>query len=191
MFSKQATPPPTTNTKSPVTNTKSDTPTLMTDLPALLENQPNRKPATSPKVASLIADDISIEGNLRGDGELHVDGLIRGDVVVARLTIGETGCVEGGIHAEIVEARGRVVGSITAKQVRLFASCYVDGDITHEQLTMEAGAYFQGRSLKFQRPPANVTPVSTVKETASTGSSSSGNSSAGSTSSVVDISAAS
>jgi cytoskeletal protein CcmA (bactofilin family) len=110
----------------------------------------------------LIADDISIEGNLRGDGELHVDGLIRGDVVVARLTIGESGCVEGAIHAEIVEARGRVVGSITAKQVRLYASCHVDGDITHEQLTMETGAFFQGRSLKFQRQPAPAaapTPV--------------------------------
>jgi cytoskeletal protein CcmA (bactofilin family) len=129
------------------------------DLPALVENAPQRKSTAPSKVASLIAEDITLEGNLRGDGELHVDGLIRGDVVVARLSIGDGGCIEGAIHAEVVEARGRVVGSITAKQVRLFASCYVDGDITHEQLTMEAGAFFQGRSLKFQRPPATVSSV--------------------------------
>jgi cytoskeletal protein CcmA (bactofilin family) len=140
--------------------TRSETSSYTADLPALVEAPPPAvRKSTSPKVASLVADDISIEGNLRGDGELHVDGQIRGDVAVARLTIGETGCIEGAIHAEIVEARGRVVGSITAKQVRLFASCYVDGDITHEQLTMEAGAYFQGRSLKFQRPPATVASV--------------------------------
>ncbi len=56
-----------------------------------------------PKVASLIADDIAIEGNLRGEGELQVDGVIRGDVSVARLTVGESGQIEGSVHAEAVE----------------------------------------------------------------------------------------
>jgi cytoskeletal protein CcmA (bactofilin family) len=120
---------------------------------AIPDPTPPRKAATgTPKVASLIASDTTIDGSVSGDTELHVDGVVRGDIMVARLSIGETGHVEGGIQAEIVEARGRVVGSITAKQVRLYASCHVDGDITHEQLTMEAGAFFQGRSLKFQRP---------------------------------------
>jgi cytoskeletal protein CcmA (bactofilin family) len=105
-------------------------------------------------VASLIANDITLEGNLTGDGELQIDGVIRGDVRVARLTVGETGHVEGGIYSETAEIRGRVVGSITAKQVRLYGICYVDGDITHEQLAIESGAFFQGRSLKFQRAPA-------------------------------------
>jgi cytoskeletal protein CcmA (bactofilin family) len=130
---------------------------LTSDLAILSESSgPARK---TPKVASLIADDITIEGNLRGDGELQVDGAIHGDVAVARLVIGESGQIEGGVHAEVVEIRGRVVGSITAKQVRLYASAHVDGDITHEQLTMEAGAFFQGRSLRFQRA-ANPLPAS-------------------------------
>ncbi|MDR3512873.1 MAG: polymer-forming cytoskeletal protein [Caulobacteraceae bacterium] len=124
------------------------------DLAVLSEPGHGRK---SPRVASLIASDISIEGDLRGDGELQVDGVIRGDVSVARLTIGESGQVEGLIHAESVEVRGRVLGAVTAKQVRLHASAHVDGDITHEQLTMEAGAFFEGRSLKFQRTPLPVT----------------------------------
>jgi len=121
---------------------------LSSDLAVLSEPSSGRK---SPKVASLIAGDITIEGNLRGDGELQVDGVIRGDVSVARLTIGESGQIEGSIHAESVDVRGRVTGAITAKQVRLLATAHLDGDITHEQLTMEAGAFFQGRSLKFQR----------------------------------------
>src|SRR5882757_1643015 len=105
-------------------------PGMTSELTVLSEPGPARK-SSSPKVASLIADDITIEGNLRGDGELHVDGVIRGDVSVARLTIGESGQVEGSVHAELVEARGKVVGSITAKQVRLYASAHIDGDITH------------------------------------------------------------
>ena len=119
-------------------------------------------PRKSPKMASLIADDITIEGNIIGDGELHVDGVIRGDVRVPRLSVGETGHIEGTVQAEAVETRGRIIGSVTAKQVKLLGTCYVDGDITHEQLTMETGAFFQGRSLKFQRqqaPAAAPTPA--------------------------------
>jgi cytoskeletal protein CcmA (bactofilin family) len=107
-----------------------------------------------PKVASLISPDITIEGGITGDGELQIDGVVRGDVRVGRLTIGETGHIEGSIYAEAVEVRGRIVGAITAKQVRLYGTSYIDGDITHEQLAMETGAFFQGRSLKFQRPAA-------------------------------------
>lgn len=104
------------------------------------------------KPASLISQDITFEGGISGEGELHVDGVIRGDVRCGRLTLGDTGHIEGTVQAETVDIRGRVIGSITAKQVRLFGTAYVDGDITHEQLSVETGAFFQGRSLKFQRP---------------------------------------
>jgi cytoskeletal protein CcmA (bactofilin family) len=133
--------------------------------PAKAEQPPALDPAPQirkpPKMASVIAPDITIEGDIIGDGELHVDGVIRGDVRVARLSVGETGHIEGSVIAEALENRGRIVGSITAKQVRLMGSCFVDGDITHEQLTMESGAFFQGRSLKFQRqaPVAAQSPV--------------------------------
>ncbi|MGI8840595.1 MAG: bactofilin family protein [Caulobacteraceae bacterium] len=113
-----------------------------------------RPPQRTQKAASLIAPDMTLEGNVTGGGELQVDGAIKGDVRVERVTIGEGGHVDGGVYAEAVEVRGRVSGSITAKQVRLHAACHVDGDITHEQLAMEIGAFFQGRSLRLQRPPA-------------------------------------
>ncbi|MBP9231406.1 MAG: polymer-forming cytoskeletal protein, partial [Phenylobacterium sp.] len=94
-----------------------------------------------------------------GEGEVHIDGVVRGDVRVGKLTVGETGHIEGGVYAEAIEARGRIIGAVTAKQVRLYGTAYVDGDITHEQLAMETGAFFQGRSLKFQRPVTPPTPA--------------------------------
>lgn len=125
------------------------------------------------KMASLIANDMTLEGNILGGGELQVDGTIKGDVRVERVTIGETGQVDGGIFAEAVEVRGKVSGSVTAKQVRLYGACHVDGDITHEQLAMETGAFFQGRSLRLQRPaqqpsasappPASAQPPAAVQ----------------------------
>ncbi|MFZ4608010.1 MAG: bactofilin family protein [Caulobacter sp.] len=139
MFSKQSkTPPKPTAVSAPA--------------PAPAPMAPEQ-PKARPKVASLISDGITIEGGVVGDGELQIDGVVRGDVRVARLTVGDTGHIEGSVYAEATEIRGRVIGSVTAKQVRLYGTAYVDGDITHEQLAMETGAFFQGRSLKFQRPP--------------------------------------
>ena len=150
MFNKQVKPTsgPVMSAEPPVMNTPA--PSALNTLAAA----PAPAPRKAPKTASLIADDITIEGNIIGDGELHVDGGIRGDVRVPRLSVGETGHIEGSVQAEAVETRGRIVGAIVAKQVKLMGTCYVDGDITHEQLTMETGAFFQGRSLKFQRQAA-------------------------------------
>ena len=112
----------------------------------------SRKP---PRVASVVADDMTLEGGVNGAGELHVDGVVKGDIRIGKLSLGETGHIEGNVYAETVEARGRIIGSITAKTVRLFATAYIDGDVTHEQLAMETGAFFQGRAQKLQRPTAS------------------------------------
>ena len=116
--------------------------------------EPARPAPRPPKGSSIIGGDMVLEGDISGGGEIQVEGTIKGDVRVEHVTVGDGGAVEGGIYAEIVEVRGKVSGSITAKQVRLYGACHVDGDITHEQLAMETGAHFQGRSLKLQRPAA-------------------------------------
>jgi cytoskeletal protein CcmA (bactofilin family) len=130
------------------------------------------KPAEAPpgpggqRAISLIGKDITLTGDLSGEGEVQVDGTVKGDVRVERVLIGDTGHIEGGVFAEAVEVRGKVSGSITAKQVRLYGACHVDGDITHEQLAMETGAFFQGRSLRLQRPPSPTPapPTAATKE---------------------------
>jgi cytoskeletal protein CcmA (bactofilin family) len=143
MFSKRA-----PNSETKIMGTPEGLP------PVALPTGSGSAPKAKPRAASLLSENLTIEGNLLSDGELQIDGVVKGDVRVGKLTLGETGHVEGQILCESVEIRGRVMGSITAKQVKLLGTAYVDGDITHEQLAMETGAFFQGRSLKFQRPVA-------------------------------------
>jgi cytoskeletal protein CcmA (bactofilin family) len=139
-----------------------------TDHAAPTDSGAIHKPSTQ-KLTSLIASDLILDGSITGGGELQVDGSIKGDVRVDRVTIGECGHIEGGVYAELVEVRGKVTGSITAKQVRLHGAAHVDGDISHEQLAIETGAFFQGRSLRLQRPPtpAAVIPPRAVPTTVS------------------------
>ncbi|WP_293906997.1 polymer-forming cytoskeletal protein [Phenylobacterium sp.] len=99
-------------------------------------------------VASLVAEGVRIRGDLATEGDLHLDGAVEGDVKVGQLTVGDTGAVTGTIHADSVDIRGRVTGTISARQVRLWATARVDGDISHTELSIEAGAHFVGRSLE-------------------------------------------
>lgn len=102
----------------------------------------------APKVGSVLSSTLMIDGNITGSGDLHLEGTVRGDVKAGHLVVGEAGNVEGSIEAETIEIRGRVVGGISGKQVRLSATAYVEGDITHEQLSIDVGAYFVGRCLQ-------------------------------------------
>ena len=48
-------------------------------------------PARKPIACSLIAENVSLEGNIASDGDVQLDGAVRGDLPVAHLSIGETG----------------------------------------------------------------------------------------------------
>ena len=121
---------------------------------------PAPTPPPRPKPASMIAQGVAIKGDVLGDGELHLDCVIQGDIKVGKLVLGPNARVEGTLYAQVIEIHGRVTGAVSAKQVRLYGTAVVDGDITHEQLAMETGAQFEGRSLKFQRPaPVAAAPA--------------------------------
>ena len=111
--------------------------------------------------ASLVAEGVRITGNFEAAGDLHLDGAVEGDLRVGMLVIGEPGSVSGAIHADAVEVRGRVTGVICARRVKLWATARVDGDISHTELSIEAGAHFEGRSLALV-PPAEETPALSV-----------------------------
>src|SRR5215472_6141180 len=87
-----------------------------------------------PIAMSLIAQNVSVAGDIASDGDIQLDGAVRGDLRVGHLSIGETGQVDGAIEAEAVEIRGRVAGTISARTVRLYATAQVEGDISHTQL---------------------------------------------------------
>ncbi|MFZ5718414.1 MAG: bactofilin family protein [Pseudomonadota bacterium] len=124
--------------------------TRQTKTAPAVEAAPPRKMA----VASLVAEGVTIRGDIATAGDLHLDGAVEGDLAAGHLTIGETGSVNGSVQAECVEIRGRVTGAISARVVRLLATAHVDGDISHAELSVEAGAHFAGRSLVFEAPTA-------------------------------------
>jgi cytoskeletal protein CcmA (bactofilin family) len=120
---------------------------------------PAPAPSISSRGLSTLSSDLQFEGAVSGGGDLQVDGSVKGDIRVGRLIIGETGAVEGNVSADYLEVRGRIVGGVAGKQVKLVSTAYVDGDITAEQLSIDIGAYFQGRVLQSRREAPAAAPA--------------------------------
>jgi cytoskeletal protein CcmA (bactofilin family) len=85
-------------------------------------------------------------------GEIQVDGVIEGDVNCGSLLLGDKSQITGGVIAEDVVVRGRVIGSIQGLRVTLQAQSHVEGDIYHQSLAIEQGAYFEGKSRRSDDP---------------------------------------
>ena len=101
---------------------------------------------------STIGEDLQITGNVSSKGEIHLDGEVHGDVSCVALVLGETATLEGNVTAEDVVIRGRLIGSVRALRVTLQSMSHVEGDIYHQSLALEQGAYFEGRSRRSDDP---------------------------------------
>ena len=107
---------------------------------------------SNPLSISTISEDLTITGNVTSKGALHLDGQVQGDVHCVALVLGESATLEGNVTAEDVVIRGRLVGSVKALRVTLQSMSHVEGDIYHQSLALEQGAYFEGRSRRSDAP---------------------------------------
>jgi cytoskeletal protein CcmA (bactofilin family) len=79
---------------------------------------------------------------------VDVNGQIDGEVHCTSLVVSRKGRISGAITAERVVVDGKVEGPIQAGEVVLKSQAHVVGDIHHESLAIESGAYFDGRSVQ-------------------------------------------
>jgi cytoskeletal protein CcmA (bactofilin family) len=108
----------------------------------------------SKMVPSIIGEDLTIKGNVTSKGEIQVDGEIEGDISCSSLLVGDKSKVTGGVAAEDIVVRGHIVGSIRGLRITLQAQSHVEGDILHQSLAIEQGAYFEGNSRRSDNPLA-------------------------------------
>ena len=107
-------------------------------------------PAVSPP--TYIGRNTTIEGLLSSEGEVHIDGMVRGSVRAMMCLVDTGGTVEGDVEAEEVVVRGRVVGPIRGNHVHLQEGAEVHGDIVSQTIAVDNGARLQGAVWQNQNP---------------------------------------
>ena len=121
--------------------------------PAVAASAPKRGRALS--APSIISADMIMQGTLSSAGDIQIDGRVEGDVRSVGLVIGDKAEIHGEVFAEDVTVRGKVVGRICARKVLLAATSHVEGDILHEALAVENGAFFEGNCRHTDNPLGN------------------------------------
>jgi len=110
------------------------------------------KTARTAELPSIIAFGLRIVGHVASAGVVHIEGEVDGDIECAELTIGSGGRVDGDVTAATVHVFGKMSGTIRARTVHIAAGAIVAGEVIHETLTVEPGAYLDG----YYRPVENV-----------------------------------
>jgi cytoskeletal protein CcmA (bactofilin family) len=104
-----------------------------------------------PPIKSLIAAGTRIEGNMKFDEGLRVDGEVFGDIQAtgdgtSMLVISEAAIVQGAVHADHVIVNGTVRGPVHARELlELQPKAKIEGDVTYVALEMHQGAVISGQ----------------------------------------------
>jgi cytoskeletal protein CcmA (bactofilin family) len=93
----------------------------------------------------MIASDVEIVGNVSARVDLHIDGMVQGDVTCGSLVQGESSVISGKVTAETAKLSGKVDGSIEAGDLIIEASARITGDVAYESLTIAPGGQVEGK----------------------------------------------
>ena len=94
---------------------------------------------------TFIPAELQITGDLVSTGDIHVEGVIHGDITCRTLTLTGQPVIQGSVKAETVRISGAFNGKVQAKKVSLTKAAKMVGEIYYETLEMEAGASFEGK----------------------------------------------
>jgi cytoskeletal protein CcmA (bactofilin family) len=119
---------------------------------------------------SIISPDLKIKGDLICNGDIQIDGTIEGDVVSRSITVGEGADVRGAISGEAVRICGSVNGQIKGTTVTLAKTAKVIGDVMHQTLSIEPGAFFEGQCRRIDASQIGTESRASSKNSSSSSS---------------------
>jgi cytoskeletal protein CcmA (bactofilin family) len=124
-------------------------------IPTADHRESRAAPRYGSPIRAVIDAGLCIKGDLETEGEIQVDGQVKGDVKCASLTVGRDGAVFGNVTAGEVVVRGKIKGAIRATRVLLLDSANVEGEIAHQKIAIEEGARFLGTSTADSGEPTS------------------------------------
>ena len=95
---------------------------------------------------TIIAQGITIDGEISGTEEIEVQGQVKGRIALsAHVKVAEEGTVEADIETTTVEINGTMTGNVVASErVEITPSGKVVGDVRSPRILIADGAAFKG-----------------------------------------------
>lgn len=100
---------------------------------------------------SILSEGFRVEGDIACAGEVHVGGVLSGNLTAGKVTVVESGSINGSVEAETAVINGSLSGRLTAVNVVLGRASHVTADIVYCSMRIEPGAVFEGFSRRVER----------------------------------------
>jgi len=114
----------------------------------------SNKKIKSSKIDTLVGQGVEVNGDIKFQGGLHLDGSINGNVTTADeaegtvLVISERGSVTGDVHVAYAVINGEVKGNVYASvKLELSSKARISGNVEYNLLEMASGAEINGQML--------------------------------------------
>jgi cytoskeletal protein CcmA (bactofilin family) len=111
---------------------------------------PAPAPAPSPRAGGncLIGSKTTVKGEITGDEDILVEGVVEGQIRISRdLRVGPGGVVKANVEAQSVVVSGELLGDCQASQrVEIQATGRLTGNIRSPRVVIAEGATFKGNS---------------------------------------------
>ena len=97
-------------------------------------------------VINMIGAGTIITGDINSNGDLRIDGTLKGSVATeGKVVLGKNGVVEGDVVCNNADIAGEIKAKITVSQLlTLKSTAKLKGDIITNKLSIEPGAVFSG-----------------------------------------------
>ncbi|NOX43657.1 MAG: polymer-forming cytoskeletal protein [Gammaproteobacteria bacterium] len=102
------------------------------------------------KIDSLVGSNTEILGDVKYSGGLHIDGVVKGNVVAdtddkSMLSVSEQGVVEGDVRVSYIILNGTVIGNVYAlERIELAPNARVTGNVYYNLIEMAMGSEVNG-----------------------------------------------
>ena len=108
------------------------------------ESKKTSTPVPASGTLNALVKGTSVEGSLRCESDLRVDGTIKGKLICqAKVIIGPSGMVDGEIRCQNAVIEGRFKGMLYVSELlNVRETAEVEGEITTNKLLVQSGAKF-------------------------------------------------
>lgn len=116
---------------------------------------------------NVIANGTQLEGNIVTNGDIRIDGIVKGNVISkAKVIVGRGGRVEGNVTCANIEIEGQVAAESlnVSNLISLKATANLIGNITAGKIAIEPGAEFSGNCKMHSTKPATPTMAQPEKK---------------------------
>ena len=93
---------------------------------------------------SIITEGIDFSGEINTDGDIHIDGNMKGTIKAHEVVIGPNGNFDGEIMSEVLKVSGLIKGKFTIKNLFIKRDGLLQGKAKYEIIVVDSGGKIQG-----------------------------------------------